>query len=253
MFKRRDGGKTRRSILAYLLDVASPKKLLQSAFRLGPGHQDEKIACAKSLVPAYFALGMTSYAPNIAFYVIFRRYLIAHLPELVEHLDSFETHKTRKQHDAGIPYKGSDEQMEEIIKMVLNSTPSNTEEGFEMGNSCQEWYFPLRTWLLSLVGIKEAAEARQRPFHELDEYVVRFVQYLNHGAPASRRREDAPLMSYCGTVERDASHGVDALLSAGRERAAAWVNMEIVQDNSKATVSDSLLPPFFAAKKKKAD
>lgn len=234
------------------MDVASAKKLLLSAFRLGPGNQDEKIACAKSLIPAYFALGMTNYAPNIAFYVVFRRYLITHMPALIEHLDNFETHKTKKQHEAQIPFKGSDETMEELIKNVIHSTPSNTAEGFEMGNAFQEWYFPLRTWFLNLVNINEATEARQRPTHELDEYMVKFVQYLNHGAPAARRSEDAPLMSYCGTVQRNASHGVDALLSAGRKRASAWIKMEIVEDNSKTTVSESLLPPFFppAVKKK---
>ena len=135
--------------------------------------------------------------------------------------------------------------------MVLHPTPSNTADGFEMGNGFQEWYFPLRSWLLKLVNINGAAEARQRPSHELDEYMVLFVEYLNHGAPAERRSEDAPLMSYCGTVLCDACHGVDALLSAGREMASAWIQMEIVDDNSKATVSESLLPPFFPSAIKK--
>ena len=39
---------------------------------------------------------MTSYAPNIAFYVVFRKYIIAHMPALIKHLDNFET-KTIKE------------------------------------------------------------------------------------------------------------------------------------------------------------
>lgn len=241
------------SYLERLLFVCTPTKLLHSAFRLGPGNLDEKIACAKALLDIYFALGMTSYAPNVAFYVVYRRHVIAHLPELITHLDNFETHKTRSQHDHHIPFKGSDEQMEEIIKMVLQSSPSNTKEGFDMGNSLQEWYFPLRTMFLKAVGISEATESRQRPIHELDMYMVRFVQYFNHGAPCKRREADAPLMSFCGKVELNPLHGIDVLRAAGRQRAREWIAMEIVNDNPKATVSESLLPSLFPTKKKKAD
>lgn len=197
------------------------------AIKEGPILYDLFMAAVKTMLDGLFALGMSKYAPFMAFHVIMVQQLYAGNKKMQDHLKNFFTVRSAKGHLRGGPHKGGDECMEELVRELKSLISSNTNRGYEIANALarQGCVQAMRSNLDKTLGLNARASDQRDPT-DLEFYIAKITDVLNLAGPGRRRESTDPeydkLYSLNGAQVLNRSNGADVVFREGHIRLMSW-------------------------------